>query len=52
MKMICPSMIQSFGALLAFAQAEPRTLIEPPAGKTCKLEHRFTPDKPKPVPRA
>jgi hypothetical protein len=52
MNIIRPGMIQSFGALLAFAQAQPQRLIEPPAGKTCTLERRFTPDKPKPFPRA
>jgi hypothetical protein len=52
MNTILPSMIQTFGTLLAFAQAEPQRLIEPPAGNTCKLERRFTLDKPKPFPRA
>jgi hypothetical protein len=52
MNTIRPSLIQTFGALLAVAQIEPQRLIEPPAGKTCKLERRFTPDKPKPFPRA
>jgi hypothetical protein len=52
MNTIRPGMIQTFGTLLAFAQAEPQRLIEPPAGKTCTLERRFVSNKPKPIPRA